>query len=270
MGNYTYTSIPGARTLTEKQAPAPFSATLGPVEATKTDRALAPLPGLTSHSVQIVAVDPFTGKPIIASGQGNTVSAQNANDVIVNRPAPVVTSPHVINAADPLDATRLGLTSPARPAPAVTAIEAATAPADPPWGPGPRPRPFAAPLFGTMPAPNGVAVPDDGGIYGIPAQGFATKPNAGVSAALLARNAGVPGAPTGNPAVQNAMVQIASGRTVPVGATGTAQGGTYSYTVQPDGSIAKTRAATLPPAVAAERQQQQQDTIAQHARSAFY
>jgi hypothetical protein len=35
-------------------------------------------------------------------------------------------------------------------------------------------------------------------------------------------------------------VQIASGKTVPVGTTGTAQGGRYSYSVMPDGSILNT------------------------------
>ncbi len=66
------------------------------------------------------------------------------------------------------------------------------------------------------------------------------------SAAQAANNAAVQAASNASVAKQ---VQIASGKTVPVGTVGTAQGGRYQYQVQPDGSVKKlTTGATSAPA----------------------
>lgn len=70
-------------------------------------------------------------------------------------------------------------------------------------------------------------------------------------------------------------VTIASGKTVPVGTTGTSQGGAYSYQVQPDGSILNTTTGriTAPAAGVTPQptaQQQNAATIEQHQKSGFY
>lgn len=115
----------------------------GPVRGSKTDRgvrtefvrpqnqatdqvAYKSSPGLSSRSVQTVAVDPFTGTPLTAGGM-------NSRDVIADIPGPAPMAPSpTINAATPLDGYRLALTPTPPPAaplsPAVTAIETAAPP----------------------------------------------------------------------------------------------------------------------------------------------
>lgn len=80
--------------------------------------------GLNVRSTQTVAVDPFTGNPIVASGAGN-YAQKNANDVILDKPAPKLASSGTVNAATPLDISRLGLTVDLNDAPGVKAIDAA-------------------------------------------------------------------------------------------------------------------------------------------------
>lgn len=80
--------------------------------------------GLNVRSTQTVAVDPFTGNPIVASGSGN-YAQKNANDVILDKPAPKLASSGTVNAATPLDISRLGLTVDLNDAPGVKAIDAA-------------------------------------------------------------------------------------------------------------------------------------------------
>lgn len=70
-------------------------------------------------------------------------------------------------------------------------------------------------------------------------------------------------------------VQLASGNLAQVGTTGSAQGGAYQYVVQADGSVLnQTTGRVSAPAVAAvpqpTAQQQNAQTIEQHARSGFY
>ncbi len=116
---------------------------IGPVQGSKTDRGVRtefvqpqnqatdqvahrPSSGLTSHSVQTVAVDPFTGNPIMAD--------RNANDVIQNIPGPAPQMPQsasTINAATPLDGYRLALTPPPAPSTAMAAIDGAVPPSAP-------------------------------------------------------------------------------------------------------------------------------------------
>lgn len=79
--------------------------------------------GLTSHSVHTVPVDMY-GNPV------PTPEQRNANDTIVNRPAPTASNPtpYTANGVNPLDNRYLGLTEPShsRQTPAQQAIAAAT------------------------------------------------------------------------------------------------------------------------------------------------
>jgi hypothetical protein len=145
--------------------------------------------GLNVNRVQTVAVDPFTGNPIQAGGSSggnvNTRAAlaamadpRNANDVVRSIPATGSAhspQPTIINAVDPLDANRLGLTATARTPAPIQAIEAATT-----MRPSMRLGSFFANgalpfLAGDPGVPTNVTA--DNGMFGIPAQGFATIPN---------------------------------------------------------------------------------------------
>lgn len=74
----------------------------------------------------------------------------------------------------------------------------------------------------------------DNGLFGMPAQGFATQPNPPPARPASGSGGG------SIPDLYGQPVAIASGKTVPIGTTGTAQDGGYSYAVQPDGSILNT------------------------------
>lgn len=56
----------------------------------------------------------------------------------------------------------------------------------------------------------------------------------------LAALGGGGGQPNGGGLAALPSIRIASGRTVPIGSTGSAQGGRYSYAVQPNGSVVNT------------------------------
>jgi hypothetical protein len=194
--------------------------------------------GLNVNKVQTVAVDPFTGSPIKAGGTSVTARQLQAMREVSGAQQQPIThtaiptqerltgtpAPQLAFAGDQNTGTS-----------ATAAIESATQP----WGPGPRARPFAAPLFGSMPAPNGAAVPDTDGLYGIPAQGFALKPPPPTVRSVIAGRQGSQ-ASGSNPAVTAALVRLASGSSVPAYTMGGAQGGRYAYQVQPDGSVINT------------------------------
>jgi hypothetical protein len=74
-----------------------------------------PSGGLTSRVVRTVPI----------GDDGNPIS-RNANDVIIDRPAPMFTASPTIDAANPIDAYRLGIAPEAPQNPAVAAIGSAT------------------------------------------------------------------------------------------------------------------------------------------------
>jgi len=80
--------------------------------------------GLNTRQVQLVAVDPFTGNPIVAGGNGNRPA-----DIIQNIPAPQVAAAPKYSTLDtvtPLDINRLGLTTSPFATPAERAIAEVT------------------------------------------------------------------------------------------------------------------------------------------------
>lgn len=145
-----------------------------------------------------------------AAMQAGSPTNLNANDVVENRPAPSTFGGSTVNAATPLDGSRLGLTSVPRQAAAVTAINGATTPGSAyrmGWGSPFQRQDYLSPGVMRAPSPG-----SNMGMEGV--RGGSNRGN-------------YDAAP-----VMRAPVRIASGKTVAIGSRG-AHGGV----VQADGSV---------------------------------
>lgn len=182
------------------------------------------------------APTPMPSRPTFSSG---------SPDIIKNVPYVPPVQPHVTDASNPLDYNRLGLSS----SPPVQAIQKQVLnPAYTEWQASQTP-PLKA---GQAYTATGAIIPQSmaDAMRAVPSSSY-MRPVTPAPPKFITRTIPAPtvrsvmaGQPSSGgssyPAVSAALVNIASGKTVPVGTTGTAQGGAYSYAVQPDGSVLNT------------------------------